>query len=209
MALLSNQFTTKPFAQIFNNGVPEGVVFGEHADHEVLQNIPDEAIDEAFPPTAADAAEMDFVDDYIRALVDISFLEDGEERARTEFDHLKKRWEARRGDGLKGKPNPYKSELEAIVNRILTSSPRSSMIHSKINLHETKIVGYNKHERMMESLDSKLACRAAAKSTSRATRSSNSSRKKKNSMIPAITFSKNIQQPRKQNCSNIVRHRGF
>ena len=42
-----------------------------------------------------DAAEMDFVDDYIRALVDISFLEDSEERARTEFDHLRKRWEAR------------------------------------------------------------------------------------------------------------------
>ena len=40
------------FAAIYNDGIPAGVVCGSHADHYVLHNIPDEAIDEIFPPDA-------------------------------------------------------------------------------------------------------------------------------------------------------------
>jgi len=40
------------FRAIYINGVPELVAFGEHSDHEVIHNIPDEAIDELFPPNA-------------------------------------------------------------------------------------------------------------------------------------------------------------
>ena len=41
------------FRAIYVNGVPELVAFGEHSDHELIHNIPDETIDELFPPTAA------------------------------------------------------------------------------------------------------------------------------------------------------------
>lgn len=41
------------FAAIYNDGVPEGLVCGSHADHYVIHNIPDSAIDEIFPPDAA------------------------------------------------------------------------------------------------------------------------------------------------------------
>jgi len=41
------------FAAIYNDGVPEGLVCGSHADHYVIHNIPDDAIDEIFPPDAA------------------------------------------------------------------------------------------------------------------------------------------------------------
>ena len=43
----------------------------------------------------SDAAEMDAVDDFLAAMVDLSFLEDYEDRARAEMFHIKKRWEAR------------------------------------------------------------------------------------------------------------------
>ena len=40
------------FAAIYNDGIPEGIVVGNHADHDIIHNIPDNAIDEIFPPTA-------------------------------------------------------------------------------------------------------------------------------------------------------------
>jgi hypothetical protein len=40
------------FNTIYDNGVPVGCVKGAHAAHDILYNIPDQAIDEAFPPTA-------------------------------------------------------------------------------------------------------------------------------------------------------------
>ena len=42
-----------PFDAIYNDGVPEGIVVGSHANHEVIHNIPDTAIEEIFPPSAA------------------------------------------------------------------------------------------------------------------------------------------------------------
>lgn len=54
----------------------------------------------------ADAAELDAVDDFLRALVDLSFLEENEEKTREDFSHtFKKRWEARRQQGLVGRPH--------------------------------------------------------------------------------------------------------
>ena len=41
------------FAAIYNDGVPAGVLYGEHADHEIIHNIPDHTIEEVFPPDAA------------------------------------------------------------------------------------------------------------------------------------------------------------
>jgi len=96
--------TNSAFRAIYINGVPELVAFGEHSDHEVIRNIPDEAIDELFPPTATDAAELDATYEFLRTMVDLSYLEEREEKARNGFSHVKKRWESRRQEGLKGKP---------------------------------------------------------------------------------------------------------
>jgi hypothetical protein len=41
------------FGAIYNDGMPEGILYGDHAAHEIIHNIPDEAIDEIFPPSAA------------------------------------------------------------------------------------------------------------------------------------------------------------
>jgi len=41
---------------IFNNGVPSSVFYGMHPEHEVVQHIPDEAIEELFPPSAEDVS---------------------------------------------------------------------------------------------------------------------------------------------------------
>lgn len=40
------------FAAIYNDGIPAGVVVGNHADHEIIHNIPDVALEEIFPPSA-------------------------------------------------------------------------------------------------------------------------------------------------------------
>ena len=41
---------------IFNNGVPSSVFYGMHPEHEIVQHIPDEAIEELFPPSAEDVS---------------------------------------------------------------------------------------------------------------------------------------------------------
>ena len=43
---------------IYNDGVPTSVFYGCHPEHEVVQHIPDEAIDELFPPTAEEVRDM-------------------------------------------------------------------------------------------------------------------------------------------------------
>ena len=40
------------FASVYNDGIPSSVFYGMHPEHEVIQHIPDEAIEELFPPSA-------------------------------------------------------------------------------------------------------------------------------------------------------------
>ena len=40
------------FDAIYNDGIPSLAVFGSHADHGIIHNISDDAIDEIFPPDA-------------------------------------------------------------------------------------------------------------------------------------------------------------
>lgn len=42
---------------IFNNGIPGSVFYGQHPEHEVVQHIPDEAIETLFPPSADEVRE--------------------------------------------------------------------------------------------------------------------------------------------------------
>lgn len=41
---------------IFNDGIPSSVFYGCHPEHEVLTHIPDEAIEELFPPSAEEVS---------------------------------------------------------------------------------------------------------------------------------------------------------
>jgi len=108
------------FKAIYNNGVPELVRFGNHSDHDIIHDIPDEAIDELFPPTASDAAELDAVDEFLRTMMYLSYLEEREEKARNGFSHVKKRWESRRQQGLIGKPRQV--DTRHVTNAHGTSS---------------------------------------------------------------------------------------
>uniref|UniRef100_A0A7S2MV14 Uncharacterized protein n=1 Tax=Helicotheca tamesis TaxID=374047 RepID=A0A7S2MV14_9STRA len=113
---------------IFTNGRPSLVCAGDHPEHEILQGIDDEAIDELFPPNAEEAAEIEAAEDFVAALADISLLEDREERARNEFSHIRKRWEARREEGLRGKPHPARSTPDHTRSVSLTKSKETSIV---------------------------------------------------------------------------------
>eukprot|EP00551_Chaetoceros_affinis_P010426 CAMPEP_0203663468 /NCGR_PEP_ID=MMETSP0090-20130426/1058_1 /ASSEMBLY_ACC=CAM_ASM_001088 /TAXON_ID=426623 /ORGANISM="Chaetoceros affinis, Strain CCMP159" /LENGTH=131 /DNA_ID=CAMNT_0050526391 /DNA_START=79 /DNA_END=475 /DNA_ORIENTATION=+ len=87
------------FSVVYTDGMPVGLM----NEHDVIANIPDNTIDEVFPPSAVDAAEMDAVDDFLNVMVDLSFIEDREERGRTNLGFVTpRRWEAKRKDGLRG-----------------------------------------------------------------------------------------------------------
>ena len=47
---------------IFNDGVPSSVFYGSHPEHDVIHHIPDEAIDELFPPTAEEVRSFSLLD---------------------------------------------------------------------------------------------------------------------------------------------------
>ena len=48
-----------------------------------------------FSPSIEDAAELDATYEFLRTMVDLSYLEEREEKARNGFSHVKKRWESR------------------------------------------------------------------------------------------------------------------
>lgn len=99
------------FGTIYIEGVPSASFSGTaHPEHNTLHNIPDDAIDEAFPPSADEAAELDAVMDFVLTMSYLNVVEEQEERARTNFSHVAgKRWEARRSRGMVGRPHPAKS----------------------------------------------------------------------------------------------------
>jgi len=111
--------TAKPFhpthgtevnSVIYNDGIPSFTFHG--SDSEFLHSITDEAIDEAFPPTAQEAAELEAVEIFVEMMATLSRLEEREEKTRLSEDHDglgKKRWAARRE--LKGKPRPAKHSV--------------------------------------------------------------------------------------------------
>lgn len=102
--------TTVQAMPIYNDGVP--VMVG--AEDEILHGIQDESIDEYFPPSAQEAAELEAVEVYVDLMATLSLLEEREERARESFGGFGKRWEARREDGLKGKPRLPKNLVSAV-----------------------------------------------------------------------------------------------
>jgi hypothetical protein len=106
-----------PTAVVCNDGLPSMVGLDIHA---IVQGYQDEALDENFPPSAQEAAELEAVEMFVDILASLSMLEDREEKARSSFCHIQKRWEARREGGLKGKPKPAKHLVDS-VNHDTTS----------------------------------------------------------------------------------------
>jgi hypothetical protein len=99
---------------IYNDGIPSMCVIGTKAELEILHGIPDDAIDEQFPPTAEDAAEIEATERFVEIMASLALLEEMEEKARMSFCHIKKRWEARRAEGLHGKPRPPRREVSPV-----------------------------------------------------------------------------------------------
>jgi len=93
---------------VFNNGVPSCVYYDDYWGQELLRNIPDETIDYKFPPNAEEVAEIEAAEEFVETMAWLSFLDECEEKFRTNFDGLKKRWATRREEGLVGKPHPVK-----------------------------------------------------------------------------------------------------
>lgn len=116
--------TAKPFhpvhgtevnAIIYNDGIPSCSFKG--SDTEFLHTITDEAIDEAFPPSAQEAAELEAVEMFVEMMAMLSHMEEKEELTRFSDEHtgLGKRWQARRE--LKSKPRPAKHSVKPVVHR--------------------------------------------------------------------------------------------
>jgi hypothetical protein len=91
---------------IFNDGVPSMTLPSEADRAKILHGIEDEAIDENFPPDAEDAAELEEAEAFVLEMAQLALLEEREERARSGFVHIKKRWEVRRAAGPRGRPHP-------------------------------------------------------------------------------------------------------
>mmetsp|Transcript_14968 Transcript_14968/g.41671 ORF Transcript_14968/g.41671 Transcript_14968/m.41671 type:complete len:186 (+) Transcript_14968:497-1054(+) len=103
---------TEVNAVIYNDGIPSCCFQG--TDSEFLHSITDEAIDEAFPPDAQEAAELEAVETFVEMMATLAHLEEREEITRFSEDHkgLGKRWMARRE--LESKPRPAKHLVEKV-----------------------------------------------------------------------------------------------
>mmetsp|Transcript_22543 Transcript_22543/g.47313 ORF Transcript_22543/g.47313 Transcript_22543/m.47313 type:complete len:186 (-) Transcript_22543:3-560(-) len=122
--------TAKPFhpimgtevdSIIYNDGIPSCCFQG--TDSEFLHSITDEAIDEAFPPSAQEAAELEAVEVFVEMMAALAHLEEKEEMTRFSDDHkgLGKRWMARRE--LESKPRPAKHLVERVLHSQHTGTP--------------------------------------------------------------------------------------
>eukprot|EP00548_Thalassiothrix_antarctica_P007282 CAMPEP_0194136304 /NCGR_PEP_ID=MMETSP0152-20130528/6330_1 /TAXON_ID=1049557 /ORGANISM="Thalassiothrix antarctica, Strain L6-D1" /LENGTH=171 /DNA_ID=CAMNT_0038832903 /DNA_START=26 /DNA_END=541 /DNA_ORIENTATION=- len=120
-------------SMICNNGIPTLTPVGT----DFIRGISDAAIDECFPPTAQDVAEMEAVEYFVATLARLDLLEEREERIRSDISILPKRWAVRRE--LRGKPRPARSEV-------------SSKSHS-LNSEEIQLVAYDKKQRSYEKND--------------------------------------------------------
>lgn len=94
---LSTSFDGASFFHIYNNGVPS--MIHSSGEFEIIEGVSDEAIENLFPPTLEELHEMDEVDMFVEMLAEIAILEDRDAAARS-FADVKKRWAARRKEGV-------------------------------------------------------------------------------------------------------------
>jgi hypothetical protein len=148
---------------IFNDGIPSLMM----PAHDAAQGISDEALDEAFPPDAQEAAELEAVQQFVEMLATLSLLEEREEAARLNFTGVKKRWESRRAEGLVGRPHSatHLVEPKAHVPHTLPAVTKSInsctaiMTHGqahKMHMKETKMMQVKEVSRRAEPRPSKM-----------------------------------------------------
>mmetsp|Transcript_9342 Transcript_9342/g.15503 ORF Transcript_9342/g.15503 Transcript_9342/m.15503 type:complete len:196 (-) Transcript_9342:477-1064(-) len=115
------------FGFVYNNGMPcASFVSGEH---EVLQNIEEDSLDDAFPPDASEAAELDAVQDFVGVMSYLGLCEEQEERSRQDYSFARgKRWAARREGGLQGRPHPARNATKFSRDRSTSSEPETSIV---------------------------------------------------------------------------------
>lgn len=97
---------------IYNEGVPSLVLMSESDLSGILHGIQDDALDDRFPPDARDAAELEAVEAFVETMAELAMMEDRDQKARFDFAHIKKRWEARRARGLVNKPRPARHMVD-------------------------------------------------------------------------------------------------
>jgi hypothetical protein len=117
---------------IYNDGVPS-MVFRQGSETELLHGISDEAIDEAFPPTAQDAAEIEDAECFVALMAHFDLMERREEATRMKHTGLNKRWEARRE--LVGRPKPAMHRVEHVVH----AGERQNIPHGEQELVESTL----------------------------------------------------------------------
>ena len=115
------------FGFVYNNGMPcASFVSGEH---EVLNNINEECLDDAFPPDASEAAELDAVQDFVGVMAYLGLCEEQEERSRRDYSFARgKRWAVRREGGLQGRPHPPRNTTKLGRDRSTSSESETSIV---------------------------------------------------------------------------------
>jgi hypothetical protein len=111
--------------------------------HDSLDGISDEAIEECFPPSDSDLAEIECMEQYINLLCHLDALESYDEYHR-KHGHLEKRWAARRSEGLLSGSSRHQKVVD-------TSSSRSSGSASE-DL-EVQLVGSPNHRVFVHGVD--------------------------------------------------------
>jgi len=155
---------------IFNDGVPSLVLASEADATKILHGITDDAIDEGFPPTAEEAAELEAVEEFVKMMASFDKMEEREERARDTFDHVKKRWETRRAEGLVGRPKPAKHSVELVDHTqpspLLHKDNSSLVLNNDRHAHRMLMKHQKLHQKDLE-LRSKPNRRATSGKQSR------------------------------------------
>lgn len=156
---------------IYNSGVPSLTVPNEQGLSDILHGIEDPM--DSFPPDAEDAFELEMAEQFVEEMANLSLLEERDQRARTHFTHVQKRWEVRRATGPRGRP---KKAMNLIV-------PENHLSNKSANV--TTLVVSSRHHRMH--LQNKMHAEELKQR-----------REPRSMKMTAMKHTQPIQQPRKQ-----------
>lgn len=120
---------------IYNDGRPSLTLVSDIDRYQILHNIEDQALDEAFPPSAQDSAELELVEIFVGLLAELDFMEEYEENNRRTFSGFSRRWEVRRVSGLQDRPRPA---LHSIKPRDHSASKYKSTGSILVSVHPVR-----------------------------------------------------------------------
>ena len=126
-------FTAEVNTIIYNDGIPSCSFSGSST--EFFHGITDDTIEDAYPPTAEEAAELEAVEVFVELMAALAVLEDKEEKLRgDEHEGLKKRWAARRE--LVSRPRPAMHSIEPSLHLFGNAAAASGMANNS-NMKKT------------------------------------------------------------------------